>query len=179
LVVLTKRDLSKRFETSFLGEVVISVAVTAIVLIAVVWNLPDAEIRRSAIPTLTPLAASTGLEQVWSMYAPDPISRTEIVEVHVTMADGSDRPWTFQRDDYVGGPLFWYHWQKFKEQVIRLPGTREGLANWVVHQLTRPDENPVRVQIIFRAIGLPAPGQQTPPASSVETLYERSLDGSS
>ena len=174
-MVLTKRDLSKRFETSFLGEVVISVAVTAIVLIAVVWNLPDSEIRRSAIPTLTPLAASTGLEQVWSMYAPDPIQRTEILEVHVTMADGSDRLWTFQRGDYVGGPLFWYHWQKFKEQVIRQPGTRAGLADWAVHQLTRPDEHATRVQVVFRTIGLVAPGEETPPTTTVETLYERAL----
>ena len=178
-MVLTKRDLSKRFETSFLGEVVISAAVTAIVLIAVVWNLPDSEIRRSALPTLTPLAATAGLEQVWTMYAPEPIQRTEILEVHVTMADGSDRMWTFQRGDYVGGPLFWYHWQKLKEQVIRQPGTRAGLADWVVHQLTRPDEHPIRVQVVFRAIDLVAPGQQTAPATEVKTLYERSLGGPS
>lgn len=178
-MVLTKRDLSKSFETSFLGEVVISVVVTAIILITVVWNLPDSEIRRSAIPTLAPLAAPTGLEQVWSMYAPDPIQRTEIVEVHVTMADGGDRLWTFQRGDYVGGPLFWYHWQKFKEQVIRLPGTRAGLADWVVHQLTRPDEHPVRVQVVFRAVDLVAPGQETLSATTVETLYERTLEGPS
>jgi len=178
-VVLTKRDLSKRFETSFLGEVVISVAVTAIVLIAVVWNLPDSEVRRSAIPTLTPLAAPTGLEQVWSMYAPDPIQRTEILEVHVTMADGSDRLWSFERGDYVGGPLFWYHWQKFKEQAIRQPGTRAGLADWVVHQLTGPDEHAVRVEVVFRAIDLVPPGRQTAPATEVKTLYERNLEGPS
>lgn len=178
-MVLTKADLSKRFETSFLGEVVISVAVTAIVLIAVVWNLPDSEIRRSAMPTLTPLAATAGLEQIWSMYAPDPIRRTEILEVHVTMADGSDRVWTFQSGDYVGGPLFWYHWQKLKEQVIRQPDTRAGLADWVVHQQTGPDNHAVRVQVVFRAVDLVAPGQDTPPATSVETLYQRTLEGPS
>jgi hypothetical protein len=178
-VVLTKAHLSKRFETSLIGEVVLSVLVTAVFVVAVVWNLPDSEVRRSAIPTLAPLAGSTGLEQVWSMYAPDPIQRTEILEVHVTMADGSDRLWTFQRGDYIGGPLFWYHWQKFKEQVIRVDGVRAGLADWVVRELTGPDEHPARVQVVFRTEELVAPGKQAVPATSVETLYERVLDGPS
>lgn len=176
-MVLTKPDLSKRFEKSFVGEVVISALVTTAVLIAVVWNLPDSEIRRSATATLTPLATSTGLEQVWTMYAPEPIVRTEVLEVHVTMADGGDRMWTFDRDAYRGGPLFWYHWQKFKEQTIRLEHIRAGLAEWVVDQLTTPDEDPVRVQILFRTRDLAAPGQGLAPTTQVETLYDRRLGG--
>ena len=84
--------LSERFEKSFVGEVLISALVTAALIIALVWNLPDSEIKRSAKPALEPLATSSGLEQVWQMYAPDPVRRLEILEelkvqtaVHATL----------------------------------------------------------------------------------------------
>ena len=174
-MVLTKRDLSKRFETSLLGEVTISALVTAAVLIAVVWNLPDSAIRRSVVPTLRPAAAPFGLEQVWSMYAPEPIQRLEVVEVHVLMADGEDRLWTVDRESSPGGPISWHLWYKFKEQVIRQESIRAGLAEWVVHKLTRPGEHPVRVEIIARTTDLDPPGQHSVPTTQLETLYEEAL----
>lgn len=174
-MVLTKRDLSKRFETSLLGEVTISAVVTAILLIAVVWNLPDSAIRRSVMPTLRPAAAPFGLEQVWSMYSPEPIRRLEVVEVHVSMADGQDRMWAFDRADSAGGPLSWHLWYKFKEQVIRQDNLRPRLADWVVQELTRPGEHPQRVEIIVRTTDLVAPGQYAVPTTKVETLYEQTL----
>jgi hypothetical protein len=53
------------------------------------------------------------------------------------------------------------------------------LADWVVHEQTGPDDHAVRVQVVFRAVDLVAPGQDTPPATSVETLYQRTLEGPS
>jgi hypothetical protein len=176
-VVVVKPDLSKKFERSLLGEVVISAVAATALLVAVVWNLPDSEIRRSAIPTLAPIAESTGLEQVWSMYAPDPIRRNEDLEVRVTMADGTDRVWTFDRSEHGGGPLFWNRWQKLKEQVVRIERLRPGLASWVIGELTTPEEHPARVQILMRATDLAVPGQHSPPAAIVETLYDRELSG--
>jgi hypothetical protein len=174
-VVLTRRDLSKRFETSLVGEAAISAFVTVVVLVGVVWNLPDSEVKRTVQPTLRPAAAPLGLEQGWAMYAPNPITRREVLEVRVTMSDGQDRVWTFDRSDYVGGPLFWYHWQKFKEQVIRQKSIQSGLADWVVRELTDPDEHPRDVEIILRTTELKDPGDNTPPTSAVETLYQRNL----
>jgi hypothetical protein len=137
---------SQRFEKSLAGEVLISALVATAVIIAVVWNLPESEVKRSVQPALRPLAISSGTEQFWQMYAPDPIRRTEILEIHVTMAYGSDRVWSFNKGDRLLGPFHWYHWQKLKEQAIREPDIRAGLAMWVVHHLTAPDERPLRVQ---------------------------------
>jgi hypothetical protein len=167
--------LSERFEKSFAGEVLISALVTAALIIAVVWNLPDSEIKRSAKPALEPIATSSGLEQVWQMYAPDPVRRFEILEIHVTMADGSDRVWSFNEGDRVLGPFHWYHWQKLKEQAIRQPDIRPGLSMWAVRHLTVPGDHPVHVQMLFRSQDFAPPGKPTTSGFVTETLYEKRL----
>ena len=167
--------LSQRLEKSVAGEALISALVTAALIIAIVWNLPESEIKRAAEPALRPVATSSGLDQVWRMYAPDPIRRTEILEVHVTMADGSDRVWSFNEGDRLLGPFHWYHWQKLKEQAIREPGIREGLALWVVRHLTMPSDHPVRVQMLFRSQELLRPGEVGTSGFKAETLYDKRL----
>ena len=167
--------LSERFEKSFAGEVLISALVTTALIIAVVWNLPDSEVKRAAQPALQPLAVASGTEQVWQMYAPGPIQRTETLEVHVSMADGSDRVWSFTQGDRLLGPFHWYHWQKLKEQAIRQPDIRSGLAMWVVRHLTMPSDHPVRVQMLFRSQELPPPGKSAASGFVTETLFDKQL----
>jgi hypothetical protein len=171
--------IGQRLETSAIGEAVISALVCVVVLIGVVWNLPDSEFKRVLTPTLRPIASATGLEQEWQMYAPEPISRLERVEVHVTMADGADRVWTIHRGDLVLGPFAWYHWQKLKEQTVRKPDSRAGIAHWVVRELTNPSEHPIRVQMVLRTEDLPAPGKDGPRTTNVETIYNEDLPGRS
>jgi hypothetical protein len=158
-----------------MGQALISAVVCVIVLIGVVWNLPDSEVKRTLTPTLRPIASAIALDQVWQMYAPEPINRLETVEVHVTMADGADRMWTIHKGDLVIGPFAWYRWQKLKEQTIRQPDTRAGIAHWVVHELTNPAEHPIRVHMVLRTEDLPAPGKNGPRTTTVETLYNEDL----
>lgn len=167
--------LSERVEKSLAGQALISALVTAALIIAVVCNLPNSEIKRAAQPALRPLAVASGTEQVWQMYAPDPIQRTEILEVHVTMADGSDRVWSFNKGDLLLGPFHWYHWQKLKEQAIRQPEIRAGLAMWVVRHVTTPGDHPVRVQMLFRSKDLAPPGKSAVSGFNTETLYDKKL----
>ncbi|MBP1819912.1 hypothetical protein [Mycobacterium sp. OAE908] len=169
--------LSHRFEMTVAGEALISALVTAALIVAIVCNLPDSDIKRSAQPALRPLAVSTGTDQTWTMYSPDPIRRIEILEVHVTMADGSDRMWSFSQGDRVIGQLHWYHWQKLKEQVIRTPAIRAGLAMWAVRHLTTLGEHPTKVQMILRTEELLPPGKAGVPTVGTEVLYAKTLNG--
>jgi hypothetical protein len=169
--------LSERFERSVLGEVVISVFVTAVIVTGVVYNLPDSEIRSAAQPVLSPFAGTMSLDTSWAMYAPDPIRRIENLEVHVTMQDGSDRMWSFQKGGRLLGPFSWYHWQKVKEQAIRVPAVRAGLVWWVVHHVTNPREHPVRVRVILKTLTLPPPGQNAPGQRDTSVLDDRQLTG--
>lgn len=167
----------RRFERSWAGEVLISGLVVVVVLIGVVWNLPESRIKQSAKPTLYPIAAASGLQQRWQMYAPEPISGLESVKVVVTMADGSNRVWTWERGDRLIGPFSWYRWQKLKEQMVREPVSRAGVAYWAVRKLTAPGEDPVRVQVQLRNEPLPAPGTDDRPDATEETLFDEDLTG--
>ncbi len=169
--------LGQRFENSPVGQTVISGMVVAMLLIGVVWSLPDAEIKRRLVPALQPVASATGLEQDWRMFAPEPLRRLEFVEVRVTMADGVQRVWIPPRGDRVLGSFAWYRWQKLKENVVREPALRVGLAHWVVHQLTGRSEHAVRVQMILRTELLPAPGSSGPRDSGREIFYDEILAG--
>jgi hypothetical protein len=169
--------IGQRCERSRTGELVISVMVVLMLTIGVVWSLPDAEIKRRLAPPLQPLAVATGLEQDWRMYAPEPLARTEFVEVRVTMTDGRQRVWTAPNGDRVVGPFIWYHWQKLKENLVRTPGIRAGLAHWVIRQVTGRSERAARVRMTLRTESLSAPGTDSPGAAGEETLYDEILTG--
>jgi hypothetical protein len=166
--------LQRRLESSLVGEVLISGFVLILVLVNVVWNLPPSEIQRRGTPALEPLAALTGLGQSWAMYAPDPVRRNEVLDVVVTMPDGSKRLWTPNPGNHI--TFFgWCHWHKLKETAVRNEDLRPGIASWVVRELTEPSEHPVRVEMILRSQDLPPPGETELAEPGVETLYSESL----
>jgi hypothetical protein len=180
---ITRRAVDKllavrrEFERTTLGEAVISGLVSVILIVGVAWNLPDSAIKRTLMPVLQPVAQSLGLEQSWRMYAPDVIRQMELIEVQVSMGDGSTRTWVNPSGDKVIGPFTWYHWQKLKENLPRDKMMRADLAHWAVRELTDPSETPVRVQIIMRTRQLPPPGAGSPRSVGVETLYDEYLTG--
>ena len=166
-----------QFQISAVREAVLSVIITVILLIGVVWNLPDSPIKRALAPLLRPVASSTGLQQNWQMYAPDPVATLEDLQVRVRMSDGRLRIWQWQPGNRLVGQFAWYHWQKLKEQVIRRPPSRKGIAHWVVRELTAPGEHPMLVLMVVRRQSLPPPGKSGPGATTLETLYRERLDG--
>jgi hypothetical protein len=176
LVRLDLAEIGRRFERSYIGEVSISVLVTGILLIGVVSNLPASKYKEMLTPPLQPVAAATGLDSVWRMYAPDPIQRLERFEVTVTMSDGSTRVWVPPREGRIIGPYIWYHWQKLKEQAIYEPQIRAGIARWVVRELTTPSERAVRVRMTIQIDALPPPGSTATGRTWQETLYDEPLD---
>jgi hypothetical protein len=158
-------------------EGVVGALVALIVLIAVVSNLPaGSSLKQSLEPVLTPIAMATGLEQYWSMYAPNPPQRLEELEVHVLMADGADRVWTLPLDhDPVVGVAVSHRWRKLRETLYGDARSRPALAHWVVDQVSGPAERAVGVQIIVHTETLPPPGHSGRGNTGVETLYQEDL----
>ena len=123
---------------------------------------------------LTPIAMATGLEQYWSMYAPNPPQRLEELEIHVAMADGTDRVWTLPLEghDPVVGVAISHRWRKLRETLYSDPRSRPALAHWVIDQVSGPSDRAIGVQIVVRTETLPAPGQGGRGQTGVETLYQ-------
>lgn len=165
------------FKPSLIAEGALSALIVVILLIGVVWNMPDSPVKNALLPALAPVALGTGLEQSWSMYAPDPPRRLENLEVHVTMANGDDRVWTLTPHDRIIGPVVAHRWRKLKESLSGDPSIRADFAHWVVRQLTGLSDKPVRVYILLRTVFLPAPGANDFHQTGTEWLYDEKLSG--
>jgi hypothetical protein len=155
----------------------ISALVIVAILIGVVWNLPVSAVKQTAAPTLYPIAAATGLQQSWSMYAPNPLVELENLEVRVSMADGSVRTWLWRKGDPVIGPFRWYRWQKLKEQLVRQPNGRADFVRWVVREVSEPADRPVRVEMLLHRNALPPPGQAWSSPDTTEVIHSEVLGG--
>jgi hypothetical protein len=169
------KEFVSSFDGSPVGEGAVSAMIAVVLLIGVVWNMPESAIKRVLVPPLEPIAVSTGLDQYWTMYAPDPPQRLDKLEVHVTMADGGDRVWTIQPRDRIFGVGAHHRWRKLKESLASEPQIRAGWAHWVVRQLTGPSERPVHVSMILKTEVLPPPGVSGHGETGTETLYDEQL----
>jgi hypothetical protein len=163
---------------SQIADGVVSGLVALIVFIGAVSNMPGGEIQRLLIPVVKPIAAATGLDQHWSMFAPNPPRRLDHLEVRVTLADGRLRVWTPpQSDGGVMGVASSHRWRKLKETVVTERQARPEFAHWVMGELTEPDERAVRIQIILRTEDLLPPGASGPGVIGVEKIYDENLAG--
>ncbi len=167
--------LQQRFEESRVGKVVISGLVAVMVLVAVVWNVPDSPIRRSLLPLVEPVAAPAGLDQYWAMYA-SPSRRVEAVEVHVRMANGETRVWTMQPGERGVG--WWDRWIMLRRAVMVDASVRPQIARWVAREVTGPNERAAAVAVVLRTETLSPPGEDAAGGkSAMKVLYQEALAG--
>jgi hypothetical protein len=166
--------LQQRFEESHVGKVVISGLVAVIVLVGIVWNLPDSPIQKSLLPLVAPIAAPAGLDQYWGMYG-TPSKRVETVEVHVRMADGEDRVWTMQPGERGVG--WWDRWILLRRAAMVDSSVRPQLARWVAREVTGPTERAVAVAVVLRTETLSPPGEGASGKSAMKVLYQEALAG--
>jgi hypothetical protein len=77
----------------------------------------------------------------------------------------------------VVNSFHWDRWRKMKEQLMNEKSIRRDFASWVVRQLTKPNERPVRVSIVQFSQTLPAPGTDGPIKKEAALLYDRKFQG--
>lgn len=171
--------LQQRFEESSAGKAVISGLILVIVLAGVVWNLPDAPIKRLLSPVAKPIAVPAGLDQGWAMYAPNPSTRIDTIEVQVTMADGANRVWTMQPGAAGISDFGWDRWMVMRYSAALDANVRPDLARWVARQVTGPGERAESVTMTLRTETLQAPDEPAAGsgrrASAAKVLYQENL----
>ena len=163
-------DLQQRLESSRSGRWVISAFLVLTLGGILIANLPDGAVQRRLAKVTAPYMNATGLDQRWSMFAPDP--RTEILylEARVVHADGRVTMWHPPVDDgALLGAYRDYHWRKFVEHAVLRTGSPdawpqlwEPLARYIAAQEADDGVQPVSVTLVKRSAFILPPDGSMP-----------------
>jgi hypothetical protein len=148
------------FESTAVGRGVISLFLVVTLVSVVAWNLPSSELKDKALPVVAPYVNATGLNQNWSVFAPEPRRSTIVLEARITYADGVRETWRAPARNAVVGGYSDYRWRKWYEHVTSGDETflRKPAAEYVARLHTQDGRQPVRVVLIGRSQPLLPPG---------------------
>ena len=165
----------ERAEAGPAGRALVSgfLLVTLVALVAL--NLPESDLRTRLGSVARPYSQAFGIDQSWSLFAPNPRSAIVEARARVVFADGTAAEWAGVAP---GGPVLdqyvTHRWQKWSEWVTqeRYAVLWRPAAEWVARRYTQAGRRPVRVELVRCTRKIPAPGSEgdAPPARS-ETYF--------
>jgi hypothetical protein len=170
-------NLQERIESSDLGRALISAFVIVTLLVIFASNLPrlhDSELKRKLSRIGTPYLGATGIDQSWSVFAPEPVKTNNGFTALVTFRDGNTAQWQAPQDDRFLGAFREGRWSKWLE-VVRNPIYTEDVlkpaAAWIARRYATDGRRPVRVTFIRAWQDIPAPGSELKNLWHAEAYY--------
>ena len=167
-----------RWEATRFGKLAVSVFVTAVLAAAVIQNVPAGDIDRR-LSGVVPYASLLGLEQKWSIFAPDPFRIAVIVEAEIRYADGTTGHWAPHKAGPLVGAYRDFRWRKYEELLWqdRYAGLRRPTVEYVARLERSSGRRPVRIELIRRwyALRPPGPGPDRGPWQRAR-LYSLALE---
>jgi hypothetical protein len=155
----------QRFESSAVGQVLLSGLMAVLALSVLLWNLPAGRPRDAVRPAVGTVVQAVGLEQDWALFAPDPRSFGVGVYATVTHRGGRVETWEPPHNGLLLSPYRTYRWQKYVERLRAddYAGLWEPTARWVARQA---GADVVRVVLTrtFRDVAVPGDGTPRPTA---------------
>jgi hypothetical protein len=126
----------------------ISVFIAFNLMMIVTASLPDrSELGRLILRTFGSYLEVVGLEQPWSMFAPNPMSLNSYVEVEISFKDGSKEKWSFPRPTIMKGAekiLGGDRYRKFSQEYL-MPEKNEDIwfdvSRYVTRQIYKLEAN--------------------------------------
>jgi hypothetical protein len=150
----------EKVESSQLGRAAITGALIFILGSLAAANIPTSYLQLKLNSIVEPVRDSVGLDQTWSVFAPDPRQQTFGLEARITYDDGGAETWVVPTGDPFVAEYRTYHWQKWAEfaraddtQVLWGP-----LAVWLARTHNGPTRHPAVVTLIRRWYDLNPPG---------------------
>jgi len=158
--------LQQRIENTRVGRYLITAFLAVVLLSVLVTNLQTSEVKRVAGKYSDPVVNAFGLDQRWSMFAPNPRKETVAMDATVYYRDGSKKVWLPPKGRPVIGSLWDHRWVKLVENEIQ-DDQRDRLwrlfAEWIARDVGEKDgQKPIRVELTRRWYHLNAPGQKLP-----------------
>ena len=148
--------LQERIESSELGRIAISAFLVLTLVVIFALNLPwqhQFELKRQLYKVALPYSKATGIQQAWSVFAPD--SRYQSIEVRgrITYADGSVAIWRLPSSDRYVGDVRNTRWKKWMEIIYadeQGAVVSSSTALWLARRYARGGRRPVEVAFVRR-----------------------------
>ncbi len=146
-----------------------------------VWVLPPCPIKERCFRTASYYILPLGLWQYWTMFAPDPIRDTVMLEAEVIDTQGLRHGYSFPHladfSTWRGVPRFRHSKYAVNLAIDEFEKAREFAARHVVRQLNLPAEAfPVAVHLYYQVRPAPPPGSpadpMTPPRTSTLATFD-------
>jgi hypothetical protein len=153
--------VQERFELSRYGRVALSLFVAFTVVSLAFWNMPNGHLKSGAVKVVRPFVIWSGLDQTWSVFAPDPRRDVIDFEAQIAYANGKREVWRMPDGDPFVGDYRAYHWQKLMESGIQDAKKNElwePLAAWIARTHRHAGKVPVEVVLVRRFYTLSQPG---------------------
>jgi len=154
-------DLQERVESSPSGRALITGVLIFILASLVAANIPNTSyLQRKLNSIVEPVRDSVGLDQTWSVFAPEPRRQTFALNAQIKYNDGTSETWTVPTGDPFIAEYRVYHWQKWSEyaRADDTPWLWEPFAAWVARTHNSATRHPVQVILVRRWFDLNPPG---------------------
>jgi hypothetical protein len=156
-----RSDLQERIESSQIGRAAITGALLFILGSLLAANIPQSYLQQKLNTIVQPVRDGLGLDQTWSVFAPEPRSQTFALEARISYSDGTFETWHVPTGDPFLAEYRTYHWQKWSESarsddqalVLWKP-----FAVWIARTHDLPTVHPTKVTLVRRWFDLFPPG---------------------
>ncbi len=148
------RTVQQRLECSRAGRALISAGIVVILGAVLTFNLPPSELARKTQPAFQRVVNASGLDQNWSVFAPDP-PRSEVdFRARILYRDGTERLWEVPTGGPVLGAYWDYRWLKWGEIMSAGIDARLWLpaAKWIARQETAAGRDPTSVTLTLSVV---------------------------
>jgi hypothetical protein len=152
--------IGERFEASQIGRGVLTGALVFIIASLVAANMPASYIQHKLNTAVQPVRDGLGLDQDWSVFAPEPRRQTFALQARISYSDGTSQTWDVPTGDPYISEYRTYHWQKWSEYARADDQQQlwEPFAAWVARTHDSPARHPTEVTLVRSWYDLYPPG---------------------
>jgi len=167
--------VGERFESSTVGRVVLTVVMAVLAAAVLLWNLPAGRPRDAVRPAAAHVLLPIGLDQDWSLFAPEPRGFSVGVFARITYVDGRQRIRVPPHNGHLLAPYRTYRWQKYVERLRAddFSNLWDPTARWIADE-AGADVAKVELVRTFQDVVIPGSSQARKPAGEF-TFYTLDL----
>jgi len=154
-------NVQEKLEASPIGRAAITGLLVFILGSLIAANIQPSYLQRKLNTVVRPVRDGLGLDQTWSVFAPEPRSQTFGLEARIDYDDGTSETWHVPTGDPFIAEYRTYHWQKWSEwargddymKILWQP-----FAEWIARTHNDASAHPTTVTLVRSWYDLNPPG---------------------